>query len=478
MKICATTELLAHQEAAVEKLRPSRVGALFMDMGTGKSRTAIELARHRQERIDKVVWFTLVSLKETVRYEILKHTTATDSDIYLFDHRTTDDNLPDAKWYVIGLESLGSSSRVTLAANRLVTERSMVIVDESSYIKGHRAKRTNRVTALAERARYRLILTGTPISQGVQDLFSQMYFLSPKILGYRSWYSFSRNHLEYSDRYRGLVVATHNEEWLAAKIQPYVYQVTKDECLDLPGKLNESYFCSLTDDQQEYYDLAKEKFVADVLEYDDPYSDLQCSIPIFRLFSRLQAVCCGFWTNDDGSVVELENDRMALLMDVIRQVPEQEKIIIWGKYRYAIELIVAALGAGYGPGQVCQYHGGLNERQRHDEIVRWRRSARFLVATQDAGGHGLDLTAASTVIFYGNGFKYSTRIQAEDRCHRIGQKRPVTYIDLWADCGIEGRIRDALATKGSVVERFKEEVDAVKDSQDREGMIKKLLEKL
>jgi SNF2 family DNA or RNA helicase len=479
MRICLTTELLAHQRAAAEKMLSTRVGALFMDMGTGKSRTAIELAAARQDRIDKVVWFTLVSLKETVRHEIKKHTTATDADICLFDQRTSDAAIPAAGWYVIGLESMGSSSRVTLAVNKLVTTRTMVIVDESSYIKGHRAKRTNRVTALAERARYRLILTGTPISQGVQDLFSQMRFLSPRILGYRSWYSFARNHLEYSDRYLGLIVNTHNEEWLAAKIQPYVYQVTKDECLDLPVKLSESYYCRLTAEQREYYDRAKQDFFEDVMAYDRPNSQFQSSIPIFRLFSRLQSICCGFSRGDDGRVTALDNNRLDLLLLVIERIGPEEKIVIWGKYRPAIDLIVEGLVERYEQAAVCQYHGGLDERRRHQEVSRWRESGRFLVATQEAGGHGLDLTSARTEIFYGNGFKYSSRIQAEDRCHRIGQTRPVTYIDIWSHCGIEERIASALSAKGDAVQRFKEEIDLVKDNgTDRKSMIKRLLEKL
>lgn len=477
MQISATTELLPHQQAAVDKLLPARVGALFMEMGTGKSRTVIELARHRQARISKVAWFTLVSLKETVRYEICKHTSASAADVYLFDQKTTDDTLPCASWYVIGLESLGGSDRVVLAANRLITDDTMVIVDESSYIKGHRAKRTLRVTAIAQRARYRVILTGTPISQGVQDLFSQMYFLSPKILGYQSWYSFARNHLEYSDRYKGLIVSTHNEEWLAAKIAPYTYQVTKGECLSLPDKIYDSFYCTLTEEQIEYYEFAKEEFFEDVMKYDTG-SKLQCSIPIFRLFSRLQSICCGFWRDGRGEVVQLPNKRFPLLLDIIDQVDTSEKLIIWGKYRPAVDDIVASLVGRYGSDAVCQYHGGLDEHQRHIEVERWRgEKGRFLVATQDAGGHGLDLTAASNVIFYGNGFKYSARIQAEDRCHRIGQTRTVTYIDIWADCGIEGRIRSALISKGDTVSSFRDEVNAIREHGNGKGL-KKLLDTL
>ena len=473
--ISLTTELLPHQQAAVDKLLPVKVGALFMDMGTGKSRTAIELAERRQGKIDKVIWFTLVSLKETVRHEILKHTTAKVDDVYLFDDKTTANNLPAALWYVIGLESLGSSDRVLAAVNRAVTSLTMIIVDESSYIKGHRAKRTERVISLGLQARYRLLLTGTPISQGIQDIFSQMYFLSPKILGYNSWYSFSRSHLEYSDRYKGLIVRTHNEAWLAAKISPYVYQVSKEECVELPGKGYTSHYCSLTDEQWEYYERAKEEFATEVLENED-YGYFESSIPIFRLFSRLQAICCGFW-NSNGEVSPIDNNRIPLLLDIIDQIRSDEKIVIWSKYRFAITDIINHLTNSHDRHEVCQYHGGLNEKKRHQELQRWRKSGRFLVATQAAGGHGIDLTDAATVIFYGNGFKYSERIQAEDRCNRIGQTRLVSYFDIWANCGIEERISSALAKKSDVVSEFKKEVDIIK-SEGQYEKIKQLVESL
>ena len=206
------TNLLPHQVNAINKVLPTRIGALFMDMGTGKSRSAIELAYRRAERIDKVIWFCPVSLKETVRQEILKHTGCTPADICVFNGKTAEHNLPKTLWYVVGIESMSSSTRVVLAVRKLITTRTMAILDESSYIKGHNSMRTLRITELCKPARYRLILTGTPLSQGVVDLFAQMRFLSPKILGYESFYSFAANHLEYSEKFPGMIVRAHNTE--------------------------------------------------------------------------------------------------------------------------------------------------------------------------------------------------------------------------------------------------------------------------
>jgi SNF2 family DNA or RNA helicase len=462
----ATTALLPHQREAVAKLLPSRVGALFAEMGTGKSRIAIELARLRQAKIDRVIWCCPVSAKETIRREVLKHTDATASDIHVFDDRTSDRALPSAYWIIVGTESISASNRVTLALRALVTERTLFVVDESHQIKGHRSRRTERLTLIARPARYRLILTGTPISQGIVDLFAQMRFLSPKILGYHSFYTFANNHLVYSERHRGLIEREKNAEYLAARIRPYVYQITKDECLDLPDKLYSARYCALTEFQRIAYDEAKERILLDeyLLGDDDQW---QRQIAIFHLFTVLQTITCGFETNADGSIDTYPHHRLDLLREIIARIPD-EPVVIWGKYRYAIDEIAAALRSDHGAKAVTIYHGGLRERERQANLDCWRTSGRFLIATQSAGGQSIDLTRARFVIYYANAFKYSERQQSEDRCHRIGQTRPVTYVDLWAGSGIDQRISRALDRKENAVQAFRQEVAKVrKTSKER-----------
>lgn len=453
----ASTSLLPHQIEAVTKLLPSRVGGLFMEMGTGKSRASIELARLRQHKIDRVIWFCPVSLKTTVEHEIKKHTTCADDDIYVFDHRTREDTVPtDRFWYVVGIESLSLGSRAFFSVAQLIDERTMVIVDESTYIKGHWAQRTKRVTQISEKARYRLILTGTPITQGVVDLYAQMRFLSPKILGYHSFYSFARNHLVYSTRNKGQIVQTLDYDWIIERIQPYVYQVTKDECLDLPDKIYRDRYCGLSVEQRDAYQSAKEDFVDDLLRYEDKGGDLSNGIAIFRLFSRLQGIVCGI---KDGTLID--NQRLNLLV-AVASAARDSHVVIWAKYRMNIQQIVERLQTeGLN---ASGYDGRVPERQRQGLLDNWNQSGGFLVATQSLGSHGLDLTAASTVIFYARGFKYSENVQAEDRCHRIGQCQRVTYVNLWSNCGIEDRIAQALVRKENALGRLRNEIDKVKKS--------------
>lgn len=156
---------------------------------------------------------------------------------------------------------------------------------------------------------------------------------------------------------------------------------------------------------------------------------------------------------------------------MIADIPASEPIVVWAKYHHCIRQISAAFP------ESALFHGGLSESARHAELSRWiSGAARLLIATQAAGGHGLDLTHARYAVFYAHGFKYSEQVQAEDRQHRIGQKHKVTYVNLWADCKIEGRIAGALAAKGNVIREFRQEVDKVKANR-KEGL-KRLLEAL
>ncbi|MEB3103106.1 SNF2-related protein [Ferviditalea candida] len=460
-----TTDLLPHQIDAMNKLLPSRINALLMEMGTGKSRTVIELAKYRSRKIDKVVWFCPVSLKQTVLGEILKHTYCTREDICVFNDEITEKTIPDAMWYVIGIESMSSSARVILTAHKLITEKTFVILDESTYCKYHRAKRTMRITTFSREARYRAIMTGTPLSKGVQDLYSQFYFLSPKILGYSSFYSFAANHLEYSDKFPGMIVRAHNVEYLAAKIKPYTYQVTKEESLNLPTKLMRTVYFEMSEEQQEAYGQAKYDAL-DAVEYDrfDRYY-------IFKLFMWLQQIVSGFW-NRNGKLLEYKHDRLSTLMDSIDKLRD-DKIIVWAKFQYDIEHIADALRTAYGYDSVALYYGKTQESKRKLEEEKFHKNARFFVGTQSTGGHGLTLNEANRVFFYNNGFKYSEREQAEDRCHRIGQEKDVIYTDIHCVNSIDDRIYKSLSKKSSVLYDFQKEVDKVKKDRIKE-LIKSL----
>lgn len=435
-----------HQTQAIEKIKQSNISALFMEMGTGKSYTAIELIRLRQHRINNVIWLTTVNLKDTVYEEIKKHTNLT--DIYIFDDKTTIKNVPESFVYIVGLESISSSDRQTLVLNHIVNNHSFVIIDESDKIKGHKSRRTQRLTQICQKAKYRMIMTGTPLSQGIVDLYAQMYFLSPEILGYNSFYSFAHNHLEYSEKYPGLVIRSHNVDYITSKIQPYVYQVTKEECLDLPDKIYEQRYFRLTEEQGAAYWQAKQEILMSVEEIN--------SYTIFQLFSALQQIVSGFWKRE-GKLLEFPHLRLQYLMELLEQLPENEKVIIWCKYQHSVNQIQKHLS------NVSIYYGGLSKREKQEQLDLFRNENKYLIATAGSGGRGLTLVESAYAVFYENEFKYSHRLQAEDRIHRIGQTRKPTYIDLISDSGIDRRIMKAISDKENVTDSFKQKLGETKD---------------
>lgn len=470
MSFATKTDLMPHQLQAVAKLLPSRVGALFMEMGTGKSRTLIELAKIRQEKWDRLFWFCPVSLKQTMLEQLLEHTDISRDLIAVWGSKLgTERHLI----HIIGIESMSSSDRTVMAYASLVTARSFVVVDESGYIKGHKSRRTTRITDMSQCARYRVVMTGTPFTQGAVDLYAQMRFLSPKILGYRSFYSFANNHLEYREREgptgrkvrTSQIVKAHDTDILAAKIAPYTYQVRKDECLTLPDKVRETRWCLMTSAQRKLYDDVKRRILVE-MDYDD-----WSPIRVFHLFTALQTVVCGWYQDIYTGLAEVSHERVGVLLSAVAEIPADEPVIIWAKYRRAVDEISAALASGYGAEQVHQFYGDMGEDARNAQLAAWRARGRFLVATQAVGGHGLTLNEAAYAIFYADGFKFAERLQAEDRNHRIGQTRRPVYITIRCQKSIDDRIAAAIARKGNALEAFQDEVEEARQKGLKQRVI-------
>ena len=318
------TEMYEHQEKASNKLSKIKVGALYMEMGTGKTRTALELIKQRLDKgkVNHILWLCPCSVKESLKRDILKHCKG---DLSMFT--------------ICGIETLSSSIRANAILLRLVKERDVyLVVDESNLVKNHMAQRTKNVIRLSKYCKYKLILNGTPISRNEKDLFSQWYILDWRILGYQSFWSFAANHLEYDERIPGKINRCLNTDYLVKKIAPYTYQVKKEECLDLPEKTYKTQYYNLTDSQHWHY-----KKVADDLLFE--LDELEPET-IYRLFSGLQSVISGFRITRLEQPMErepffknpMDNPRMQTLFNLLAST--DEKVIIFCKYTQEIIDIV------------------------------------------------------------------------------------------------------------------------------------------
>ena len=150
---------------------------------------------------------------------------------------------------------------------------------------------------------------------------------------------------------------------------------------------------------------------------------------------------------DDNTVVDIKNNRMSELLDTLDET--SGKVIIWANYIYDIEKIVKELIKKYGDESVVDYYGAINSetRQKNIEDFQNNLNCRFFVGNPQTGGYGITLTAANTVIYYSNGYDLEKRLQSEDRAHRIGQKKTVTYVDLICEDTVDEKIVKALRDK-------------------------------
>ena len=448
------TELLPHQAAAVDKLRGLTIGALYMEMGTGKTRTALELIKLRLDagKVDCCLWLCPCSVKKNLREDVLYHC------------GSFPDNL-----VIRGIESLSSSDRLYLQLLRLVeTHKVYLIVDESSLVKNHRAIRTNRIVALSAVCKYKLILNGTPISKNEADLFAQWNVLDWRVLGYQSYYSFAANHLEYwtvrlpdgrerVDRTR--VRRVLNTDYLAAKIEPYTVQVKKEECIKLPAKTYSEHFFSMTSEQEAAYAEAKDLYLANVDEFRND--------TIYRLFTALQHVSSGRRVISTPSErmqtapifnAPEDNPRIQALLGEIRSL-DGEKAIVFCKYQSEVDDIEQVL---LHVGVSCvTFTGKLPQKKRQENRERFRESAQVFLANKTCGAYGLNLQFCHNIIFYSNDFDLATRLQSEDRVHRLGQRHDVRIIDIYTD-GMDKFILSCLRRKETLLDAFKRDIEKIK----------------
>lgn len=445
------TRLYEHQRKAVEKLSKVKVGALYLEMGTGKTRTALELINKRIEagKVNKVIWLCPCSVKENLRRDIIKHTGEFDNDLIT----------------ICGIETLSSSIKANIKLLNLVKNNDCyLIVDESNLVKNFKAKRTERIIELSKLCTYKLILNGTPISKNEADLFAQWYILDYRILGYRSFWSFAANHLEYDERIPGRVIKTLNVNYLVEKIAPYSYQIRKDECLDLPVKSYDKVYFELTDDQREHYNWVADELIFELDEFD--------STTIYRLFTGLQHVTSGFKVDPGKKLTKtnffedpLNNPRMETLLNVVDSFGEY-KTIIFAKYTDEINTIVKVLNEKYGEGIAVPFNGEVSQKNRQENLVKFQNEARYLVANKNCGAYGLNLQFCSCIIYYSNDWDYATRSQSEDRVHRIGQNEHVDIVDICAAYTLDERILKCLEKKEGLVDSFKDELEEIKDKKD------------
>ena len=464
------TEPFDHQRKALEDSWDADFHAYFMEMGTGKSKVAIdnmgvlfekgeikaalivapkgvydnwalgEIPFHLPERIARktVSWTPSLSKKFTAELE----------DLVLEDF----DGL---KIFVMNVEAF-SSPRGARAAGRFLVQNpdNMVIVDESTTIKNRKAQRTKNLMVLTKYSKYRRILTGSPVTKSPMDLFSQCNFLDEKALGFNSFFAFQNRYAIVQKRVMGArsfqeVTGYRRLDELNERLFSFSTRVLKEECLDLPDKVYTRRNVELTDEQAKVYGQMKKLALAQLEN-----GELATTESVLTQIMRLQQICCGFFQPDVGKIQPLKNNRLNELTSITDEL--SGKAIIWASYTHDIQQISLTLRDRFGPDSVALYYGATPQDERQEIVNRFQDvndPLRFFVGQPKTGGYGITLTAASTVIYYSNSYDLEIRLQSEDRAHRIGQKNAVTYVDLVSPNTIDEKVLNALRQKINLADK-------------------------
>ena len=454
------TKPYAHQLTALEKSWNKETYAYFMEMGTGKTKVLIdnlamlydkgkvdgaliiapkgvigtwynqEIPTHLPDHIESVsvLWQALITKKQKESLDCLFET---EEKLHIL---------------IMNVEALSTTKGTQFASKFLSCHRAMIAIDESTTIKNSSAKRTNNILSLAKSAKYRRIMTVSPVTKNPLDLYSQCEFLDPWLLNFQSFYAFRNRYAEMKTinaRGRSIQVVNYfkNIGELSDKLKGFSYRVLKEDCLDLPDKIYVKRNIALTSEQLKLYDQMKKTALAML------NGKVTSTVTVLTQLMRLHQITCGHFTADDGTTQLIKNNRVNELMNVLEEI--EGKAIIWANYQKDITNIIESIVKEYGPGSVVDYYGLTPQDERQGNIKKFQDDpeCRFLIGTPQTGGYGITLTAASNVIYYSNGYDLEKRLQSEDRAHRIGQKKAVTYVDLITEDTVDEKIVKALRKK-------------------------------
>jgi len=455
------TKPYAHQLTALEKSWDKQEYGYFMEMGTGKSKVLVDNIAMLYDK-GKINGALIIAPKGVYRnwmsQEIPIHLashiqpkmvlwTASTSKTKQKEYDSLFETGYDLHILIMNVEAFSTKKGLDFAGRFLRTHRTLMAVDESTSIKTPTAKRTKSILSIGKLANYRRILTGSPVTKSPLDLYTQCAFLNEHLLGFTSYYTFRNRYANMLDRNFGgrrvqIVGGYKRLDELAEILKAFSYRVLKEHCLDLPEKIYIERQVELTEEQSKAYSTMKSAALASLK------GKMATAPHVLTQMMRLHQITCGHLKNDDGTITEIKNNRLDELLDVLDEI--EGKAIIWANYIYDIEHIVKEVKKKYGENSVVQYYGAISSEKRQEAIEKFQdpdSPVKFFVGNPQTGGYGITLTAASNVIYYSNGYDLEKRLQSEDRAHRIGQRKSVTYVDLVAPKTVDEKIKKALRKK-------------------------------
>ena len=369
------TEPYKHQITALEKSWNRETYAYFMEMGTGKTKVLIDNAAMLYDK-GKIDGLLIVAPKGVIgtwyNQELPAHlpdhienvTVLWQANITKSQSRklgTLFKTGEELHILIMNVEAFSTQKGVDFAKKFLLSHNTLMAIDESTTIKNPKAMRTKNIVQISNMAKYRRILTGSPVTKNPLDLFAQCFFLDPEHLGHGSYYSFRVRYAimktaHIAGRSIQLVSGFKNLPELSDKLKPFSYRVLKEDCLDLPPKIYMKRTIDLTAEQKKVYKQMKEEALAEL------NGKQITTMTALTQLMRLQQITCGHFVADDGTTQNIKSNRLGELMDILDEV--EGKAIIWAHWQRDIQNIIKEVKKVHGPCSVVDYYGLTSQEAR------------------------------------------------------------------------------------------------------------------
>lgn len=453
--------LYQHQIKAYNIALALRGAALLMDMGTGKTLSTVAITGRRflDGRIKRVLIIAPTSVcavwpQEYAKFGDFPSRVA----LLLGDHAQ---RVRQLRWLCApvptGMEeplrvaviNYESAWRLTDGKTDHLQEyrADMVVCDESQRIKSPTAKQSKAVWKLGDLARYRMILSGTPIQKDTRDIWSQYRFLDPTVFP-MSYGSFQSRYAIMGGFEGRQYIGARNVEELTRKTHECGFRVKKEECLDLPPKTFEDCPVELDVKTRQLYRTLQKQSIAEL----ENGGEVTANHVLVRML-RLQQLTGGFLVDDAGERHQVNTAKLDALRDIVESLvlDEGKKLIIFSRFLAEMDAIQEMVGPMLRKERLSMVRidGSVKAKERGGIVTRFQTdpACRVFLGELDACAEGLTLTAAQTVVYYSVNWNYAKYQQSADRVHRIGQTGTCTYIHLVVPNTIDSKIMMALKTK-------------------------------
>lgn len=452
------TKPYSYQLKALAKIQKlGGIAGLFMEMGTGKTKVAIDWAgigyyNYDVKRVLVICPLSVVGVWERqikqhlpffARVRVLTGSTVQRAKLIRWMIRSPQ---PTQDWMIINYEGIWRGE----GRNKLedLLEKwgpDLVICDEGHRIKSPTAKQSKTAARIGSYAEQRLVLTGTPITKSPLDVFGQFRFIDPSIFG-SNWYRFKERYGIWGGFGRYQLKGFKNLNELVRNVRDNTYRIKKEQALDLPDKVSVTVPVQLGQKALDYYKKMSTQMIIEIEE-----THATAAIVLTKIL-RLSQITSGFIKDVNDQIRVFDNGKLNVCMDLLDDILEQDKkVVIFVRFRKDIERIEEAIKRKFKV-QPLILSGSVPRSDRDGlvESFHANKNEKIFIAQIQAGSLGIDLTPASVAIFYSLDYGYANYVQAQDRLHRIGQSSKVTYYHLVVPRTIDDLTLQILKEKGDL----------------------------